>query len=531
MPDQASNLKDDAPYSAQDHQRSKAARSDVKPINWQAIIIIVIAALLINSAVAFQAIRSYGEVAQKRTVSQETDTAVLSLLAAVQDAESGRRGFLLTLDEAYLAPYEESIKLQDRALGVLEELVEEDGERRRYLDALRELIRAKRLEIEQTISLARNGRMNEALALVRAGNGDKLMSDIRIQIRALEERGLQTLSRLTDELGRTDAKALLTLALSLLFSLILVLAFAWLLRRFHTENREHTARLEAANNELEDKVAARTAELNSFSVELERSNRELQDFAYVASHDLQEPLRKIRAFGDRLSVKYGDALAGTGSDYIRRMQAAAERMAALIDALLTYSRVSTTTQEFEPVELQVVIDDVLEDLEVRINERNALVEYKDLPAVYGVPVQLRQLMQNLIGNALKFVESDVKPHVLISASDSVLEDGETPAVEIRVKDNGIGIDEVFIDRIFAPFQRLHQRGVYEGTGIGLAICRRIAERHGGSIELESRPGGGATFIVTLPAVRVASESETEEVAAEQLEEGESVPVDTESAKS
>ncbi|GAA3964736.1 sensor histidine kinase [Allohahella marinimesophila] len=500
MPEQAIAPGDESTLPAGEQKSLDTGRPDVKPINWQAIIAIVIAALLINSAVAFEAIRSYGEVAQNRTVSQETDTAVLSLLAAVQNAESGRRGFLLTLDEAYLEPYQSSTSLQDRALGVLDELIPVGNERREHLDRLHELVLAKRIEIDQTISLARSGQMSEALVLVRAGNGDQLMNDIREQIRAIEERGLQTLSRLNEELGKTNAKALLTLALSLLFSLVLVLAFAWLLRRFHTESREHALRLEAANDELEDKVAARTAELNSFSKELERSNRELQDFAYVASHDLQEPLRKIRAFGDRLAVKYGDALAGTGSDYIRRMQAAAERMAALIDALLTYSRVSTTIQEFEPVELETVVSDVLEDLEVRINDRNAQIDYKYLPPVYGVPVQLRQLMQNLIGNALKFVDTDVRPHVSISATTTYLEDGETPAVELRVKDNGIGIDEVFIDRIFAPFQRLHQRGIYEGTGIGLAICRRIAERHGGSIELESRPGEGATFIVTLPAV-------------------------------
>ncbi len=499
MPEQATVMSQES-LPAGKQARLVSDGSDVKPINWQVIIAIVIAALLINSAVAFEAIRSYGEVAQKRTVSQETDTALLSLLAAVQNAESGRRGFLLTRDEAYLEPYQASIEQQDRALRILDDLIPVGGQRRPHLQVLRELVLAKRTEIDQTISLARKGQMNEALALMRAENGDRLMSEIRDRIRAIEERGLQTLSRLTDELGRTDAKALLTLALSLLFSLVLVLAFAWLLRRFHTENRQHTLRLEAANNELEDKVIARTAELNSFSKELERSNRELQDFAYVASHDLQEPLRKIRAFGDRLAVKYGDALAGTGSDYIRRMQAAAERMASLIDALLTYSRVSTTTQEFEAVELETVVRDVLEDLEVRINERNAVVVHEALPAVFGVPVQLRQLMQNLIGNALKFVEPDTVPHVTITAMGSYLEDGETPAVELRVKDNGIGIDEVFIDRIFAPFQRLHQRGIYEGTGIGLAICRRIAERHGGSIELESKPGEGATFIVTLPAV-------------------------------
>jgi len=226
---------------------------------------------------------------------------------------------------------------------------------------------------------------------------------------------------------------------------------------------------------------------------LQRSNHELQDFAYVASHDLQEPLRKIQAFGDRLKTKCAAALTDDGRDYLERMQNAASRMQTLINDLLAFSRVTTKGQPFELVELSRVAREVLSDLEVRIEQTGARIEVADLPTLDADPMQMRQLLQNLIGNALKFRREHFKPLVKVSSRPV-----NGAHCELRVEDNGIGFDMKYLERIFGMFQRLHGREHYEGTGVGLAICRKIAERHGGQITAESAPGRGATFIVTLP---------------------------------
>jgi PAS domain S-box-containing protein len=235
-----------------------------------------------------------------------------------------------------------------------------------------------------------------------------------------------------------------------------------------------------------------TEELHAFTVKLQQSNRELEDFAYVASHDLQEPLRKIQAFGDRLRARYADTLTGEGVDYLKRMQSAAARMQALINDLLVFSRVTTKAQPFVPVDLNVVVHEVMHDLEVRIHQAGAEVTIEALPVIDADPSQMHQLIQNLISNGLKFHRPDTPPRVKISGK--VIH----AFAEIVVSDEGIGFDERYAERIFTMFERLHGRGTYEGTGIGLAICRKIAQRHGGDIRARSVPGEGSSFIVTLP---------------------------------
>ena len=242
-----------------------------------------------------------------------------------------------------------------------------------------------------------------------------------------------------------------------------------------------------------------------YSQELARSNAELQQFASIASHDLQEPLRKIQTFGNRLKDKYGEVLTLQGSDYLERMQNAAERMQILINDLLMLSRVTTKAQPFVEVNLTQVTQEVLSDLEVRIQESQGCVTVSELPTVDADPLQMRQLLQNLISNALKFHRPEEPAVVKISSRSLDAESNpptggsaSTQLCQIIVEDNGVGFDEKYLDRIFNVFQRLHNRSEYEGTGMGLAICRKIAERHNGSITGESSPGHGAKFIVTLP---------------------------------
>jgi light-regulated signal transduction histidine kinase (bacteriophytochrome) len=226
---------------------------------------------------------------------------------------------------------------------------------------------------------------------------------------------------------------------------------------------------------------------------LEQSNRALQDFASIAAHDMKEPLRKVIAFGNMLRQKSGESLGQSGNDYLNRMLNATERMQSLLTALLEYSRLSTRANPFVEVELTELIHEVLSDLEVKVVKTGGEVHVGTLPVISADPTQMRQLFQNLIGNALKFHKPGVKPMVQVRSvpvTDS--------RCQVVVEDNGVGFDEQHLERIFAPFQRLHGRTEYEGTGMGLAICKKIVEGHGGSITAMATPGQGATFIIELP---------------------------------
>ncbi|ELR69269.1 putative two-component sensor histidine kinase [Fulvivirga imtechensis AK7] len=249
-------------------------------------------------------------------------------------------------------------------------------------------------------------------------------------------------------------------------------------------------------------------ELLEKNEELKRSNENLEQFAYVASHDLQEPLRKIRAFGDRLVTKFETILGEQGQDYIARMQNAAERMQSLIDDLLKYSRVARNIEPFSKVDLNAVIEGVLIDLETRIKERKAKVVVDDLPSIIGDSMQLRQLFQNLISNAIKFTPKGEKPAITIRGEQlkgtvvkNKFDFNVNPGkhfVEININDNGIGFDAKYAERIFNIFERLHGRNEFKGTGIGLAISQKVVQNHNGLIKAQSEKGKGATFTIVLP---------------------------------
>jgi PAS domain S-box-containing protein len=250
--------------------------------------------------------------------------------------------------------------------------------------------------------------------------------------------------------------------------------------------------------QVEDRLAAKAAELA-------RSNSELEQFAFVASHDLQEPLRKIQSFGDRLRSKCEAAIAPEAHQYLDRMQNAAARMRTLIDDLLAFSRVIRSSEPFVPVDLGMIVKEVLSDLEVRIERTHAKIELGTLHTVEADPMQMRQLLLNLIGNALKFQPPNAQPSVKITSRTFTTLSGDE-LCELSIEDNGIGFDEKYLEKIFAVFQRLHGRNEYEGTGVGLAVCRRITDRHHGTITARSQLGKGATFIVAMPVHQVKTKS-------------------------
>ena len=239
-------------------------------------------------------------------------------------------------------------------------------------------------------------------------------------------------------------------------------------------------------------------ELQKHTKELERSNRELKLFAYAASHDLQEPLRKIRTFSDRLQTRFEGQLDDRGQTYLTRMETAAARMQTLIEALLSFSRVTTDSNSYKPTNLNNVLQESLEDLETKIEETGAQITIDEsLPIIEADPTQIRQLFQNLISNALKFQPPQGTPQITISAR--LLPDEQYPNFcEIDICDNGIGIEAEYESRIFGMFQRLHSRQQFDGTGLGLAICQRIVERHHGMILVQSQLGEGSQFTIQLP---------------------------------
>ena len=234
-------------------------------------------------------------------------------------------------------------------------------------------------------------------------------------------------------------------------------------------------------------------ELKELMVSLDRSNKELEQFAYIASHDLQEPLRKIQTFGDRLISNYLDDLDDRASDFLIRMQDAANRGQKMVEALLLYSRVTTQGKPFAKSDLNHILKNVLSDLEVQIESQQGDVQVEELPSIECDPTQMHQLFQNLISNALKFHKSDQAPFVQVECRKKDLNH-----VEITVTDQGIGFDESYSDQIFQPFQRLHGHSEYEGSGIGLSICKKIVERHGGRIDATSQPAKGSIFTIKLP---------------------------------
>jgi signal transduction histidine kinase len=270
------------------------------------------------------------------------------------------------------------------------------------------------------------------------------------------------------------------------------------LRRQNAELVQAKEAAEKARDELEQRVKERTFELvitneqlHQKTEELARSNRELEQFAYVASHDLQEPLRMVTNFVQLLAKRYQGKLDSNADDFINFAVDGTTRMYTLINDLLAYSRVGTRAKPFEPTNCEVILQEALDNLKVTMEESGAIVTHDSLPTIMADSSQLVQLFQNLIGNAIKF-RGNEPPRVHISASRNGNE------WTFSVKDNGIGIAPEYSERIFVIFQRLHSRQEYDGTGIGLAICKKIVERHGGRIWVESEPEKGATFYFTLP---------------------------------
>jgi signal transduction histidine kinase len=426
-----------------------------------------------------------GYVAQAEHT-REVMVRLESVVSAIRDAETNQRGYLLTLDSIFLIAYDRALTKLDTALPRLNALVANDPVQSGDLEKLTRLIAERRRVLEHVIELRQPAPHIIAVDSLYAGNA--VMGSIRARVNTMMEREEKSLNEAQSETSSLIAITPLFLLLLSLFSIVVLsLGYIFIARELRLRQRAQRA--------LENKVEA-----------LNKSNRELEQFAYVASHDLQEPLRKIQAFGDRLMHKHGATVNDDVRVHIEKMQNAAARMQTLIDDLLSYSRVLHLKKEFETTDLNEVWENVLTDLEVSIRNKHAVVIADLLPTIDAVRLQMYQLFQNLLSNALKFSKPTSPPRVTVKTEmvkGSVIPDVKPQDLNrmfhcITLSDNGIGFNAEYSKKIFVIFQQLHNKLEFGGTGIGLAVCKRIAENHGGYIVAQSKPGEGSSFYLYLP---------------------------------
>ena len=424
-------------------------------------------AILVGVGIAAYAVVGY--LADRRrdelTRLLRIDDELTELLSALQDAETGQRGYLLTVDEAYLRPYREGLASTPPRLARVEALL---GGRTSETDVavLRGLSERKFAELAETIRLQRAGRRDEALALVRTDLGQALMDSLRAEIAASAGHRAATFEATSAQLRRLDfLRAGLLVAAALVLGGIVYAIYA--------------------------RVAPLLAQVDRSREALLRKNEELEHFAYIASHDLNEPLRTVTSFTELLVAEVDDGGDGEARDYARFITAATARMRTMIDGLLDYSRIGRSGAVTD-VDLDALVAGIADDLSERLGATGGRLEVAPLPTVRARETELRQVFQNLIANALKFARAGIPPEVRVTATE------EPTQWRLAVADNGIGIAPDQQAGVFRMFTKLHRREQYPGHGIGLAFCRRIVEGHGGRLSVTSAPEAGSTFTFTLP---------------------------------
>ncbi len=419
--------------------------------------------------------------------------AIQELLLTITDAESSKRGFLLTGDQAFRQRYAEAKERIPRRLENLRQLTMDNPSQQARVLQLTTLIYARIREMQRVLALRLEGRLPDQDAIAAMRQGGVMMAQIRQLCERMgqEERRLLTIR--TQAERSTEMEVGSSFAIGILISMALLYWGHHLIQQYAAARDCAEAKVWELNAHLEARVHERTTELERANERLSRSNRDLTQFASVASHDLQEPLRTIGSYAGLLGRRYQGKLDEKADRYIEHLVNGAKRMQTLVQDLLAYSRVGTQPIRFESVDLERVLHDVLESMRVGVIERRARITHDPLPTLQGDVGKLGQVLQNLIGNALKFAKPEQSPSIHISAwrlgQDWIF----------SVRDDGIGFDTQYAERIFLVFQRLHQVGTYPGTGIGLAVCKRIVEAHGGRIWAESEIDVGSAFSFTLPA--------------------------------
>ncbi|WP_234733735.1 sensor histidine kinase [Tellurirhabdus bombi] len=439
-------------------------------------------------------LNSYSENGEDRARverSYEVSNQLGRILLMLVDVENTVRGYVATNDTIFLETHRAAVTQVPVILDSLQSLLKDDSMQLRNLDSLR-LLTKDNLEIVSRQQKAMRARTAISIMKTYMLIGKIRMDRIRVLINTMQQQEHHRMDELTEAATKSfRTTVIITFLLSLLTFITLIVCYNLLESELNTRQKTED-QLRAYEEDLKEKINL-----------LEMSNEELERFAFVASHDMQEPLRKIQSFGFLIRDKYEPALGEDGGIFLGKILQSAERMSKMIKDLLNFSRISNKQEPFQPVDLNDVFGGILSDQELKIKTIGADMVIGRMPVVDAVSNQMTHLFTNLISNALKFSKSDEKPVVSIQAeavSGEVYEDliPEKTYYRILIKDNGIGFDEKYLDHIFKIFQRLHGKSTYEGTGIGLAICKRIVSYHKGLITAHSQPGSGATFIVVLP---------------------------------
>jgi signal transduction histidine kinase len=427
------------------------------------------------------------------TQSEKTDIEILSaqnlrsslsnLLAFTQDAETSERGFLLTGDERFLGPYQQA-KLQIKTqIELCRNMFKDHPELRDNVEQLIHRIQYKFDQVEKALATQRTAGFAAALQYVRSGADQDTMDEIRRSIDSMQLQLGKELTNAHDRQRSFDRAVFIFFLVSTAVTIIVLISLYHMLLDYIHGQDAAKGELAALNRDLERRIEERTREL-------QQSNDELQQFAYVASHDLQEPLRTITSFTQLLAARYKGKLDEDADEFIRYIVTSSRRMGDLINGLLALVRLRKSGQPSSAVPFERILRDAETSLQASIHESGAIIESGELPSLVVDSVQMTQLFQNLISNAIKY-HGKKTPLIRIAA---VRKNSEWV---FSIADNGQGFEQKYAERIFGLFQRLHDREV-EGTGMGLSIARKIIERHGGKIWAESEKGVGSIFYFSLP---------------------------------
>ncbi|RZJ63334.1 MAG: hypothetical protein EOO50_16985 [Flavobacterium sp.] len=466
-------------------------------INRIRFIFIVAAALLLVLSVF-----SYIRITQLLEASELVNHTTLvklqleNIYTGVTEADSGQRGFIMTRDSTYLDKFEQTLNILGTRIDSLDSFTKDNYSQQENVPILRKIVDRRIDYMRKLIDTSKNRKIKVPEWL----GARKIMSELRMHISHMSTEEDMLLKLRKQSLNEESfVTPLLTVFLTVVGLLALIASYFMVNRELNTSNTLRD-NLEESQSQLKE----RNMTLEQRNESLAQVNKELESFTYISSHDLQEPLRKIQTFISRILDKDHETLSDTGKSYLSRTQESAKRMQNLIQDLLAYSRLKKEVFPLESANLFDIVKEIEEDLSEEILEHDATIRVKGEKNVNIITSQFRQLLINLVSNAIKFTAADVKPKVVIEHSivdSKSMSFKDVPSgnySKITVSDNGIGFDEQYKERIFEVFQRLHTKDEYTGTGIGLAIVKKIVENHFGFISAESVEGKGSTFTIYIP---------------------------------
>ncbi len=415
------------------------------------------------------------------------ERSIGNLLSLIQDAETGQRGYLLTGEPSYLKPQLQATDAIDRILAEINEAVAGDSLQTARAENVTALTRRKFQDIAATIKYYRQGNTDALTERFQTQRGRSIMDSIRLDVqllRSIETRDVELRQRQLDSLSTVTT----------FLRLMGVIGLATVFYYIYSQLRPLVSTISGWNEAMAAEIVERRRieqVNNELIASLNNKNRELDQFAYIASHDLNEPLRTVSNYVEVLNEDYGGQLDSKARELLDTIQRATVRMRDLIETLLHFSRIGRS-EAAARVDLGCIVNEARENLELRIEESAATISVEPLPDVTGYAVELRQLFQNLLANALKFHRPGHPPRI------EVFGRATAECVQVSVRDQGIGMSEEDQQKIFDLFTRLNSRDSYEGQGIGLAFCQKIVQLHQGTITVDSQPGRGSTFTVTIP---------------------------------